>query len=148
MDRPNEIAILSGFPLPPSTNHLYKTIVIRGRSRRAKSKEYKAYEHAVKVWMMTHHHELQLARALTTMAGPGRFIHLDLDFKFHRSRILCKDGKPKRLDTSNRLKALEDALSLILGIDDCWFWSGQYDKSIAPENEVERVEIVMLVAEL
>lgn len=59
-----------------------------------------------------------------------------------KKSILKKDGTPKRNDTSNRIKALEDVLSKLLGIDDKWFWAGTYDKRPTPNPALpEHVDI-------
>jgi Holliday junction resolvase RusA-like endonuclease len=144
MDRPDDICIISGFPMPPTTNHLYATV----GKKRIKSKEYKQFRERVRIWMLQHHHELMLARNVSTKVGPRRFLHLDMTFRFHIDRILTKDSKPKKLDGSNRVKALEDVLCEMLGIDDCWVWSGSFDKSIQDPARDEDVEITLLVAEL
>ena len=97
--------------------------------------------------MKYHAVEIDLARELTLVAGSRRFIHVDTVFYMLRGRILCKDGTPKRNDTSNRIKALHDALAQILGIDDSYFFSGSYDK-IAVDDEMHvGVDITMVVTD-
>ena len=98
-------------------------------------------------WMKYHSAEIDVARELTLAAGPRRFIHVDTVFYMLRGRILCKDGNPKRNDTSNRIKALHDALAKILGIDDSYFFSGSYDKlGVEDENKVG-VDITMVISD-
>lgn len=139
-----DLCFLSNFPMPPTVNKLHRAF----RGRVIKSKEFRNYEQLVKVWMMTNRQELHIARAITLRAGPMKFLHLDTVFKFHRKSILTLENRPKRNDTSNRLKALHDVLGAILGIDDCWFWSGAFDKMLVEEKEPEGVEITLIVAEL
>lgn len=87
-----------------------------------------------------------MARQLTMATGPRRFMHVDTVFFMLRGRILCKDGTPRRNDTSNRLKALHDVLAEILGIDDSFFFSGSYDKVAVDDESKVGVDIVMVVA--
>jgi Holliday junction resolvase RusA-like endonuclease len=141
--QPPDIVTLSGFPMPPSVNNLY---ISMGR-RRVKAPSYRAFERQVLQWMMLHAQELDLARKLSTMTGPQRFIHIDAVFFMHRSRILCKDGRPKKNDTANRIKALDDALAQILGIDDCYFWSGSYDKAAVDDESLVGVDVTMVISE-
>lgn len=140
--KPPEIVNLVRFPLPPSANALYATV---GR-RRVKSVSYRLFLRAALNWMKFNSAAIDEARALTTLTGPNRFIHIDTVFYMPRGRIFCKDGRPKRNDTSNRIKALHDALAEMLGIDDCYLWSGSYDK-IAVDLEAEAgVDITMVVS--
>ena len=140
---PPEIANLTGFPLPPSVNALYATV---GR-RRVKSREYRVFERSVLAWMKFHTIEVDEARELTLQTGPYRYIHIDCVFYMLRSRIICKNGLPKRNDSANRQKALDDVLSKILGIDDSYFWSGAYDKVAVDDLSDVGVDITMVIAE-
>lgn len=137
-----EIAHINRFPLPPSVNELYATV---GR-RRVKSIPYKRFEDQLRIWMMTNHDQLQLAWSLSMNTGPNNFLHVDCRFHMMRGNILCKDRTPKRNDTSNRIKALHDALSQILGIDDSYFWSGTFDKVAVDDPSKVGVEITMVVS--
>jgi crossover junction endodeoxyribonuclease RusA len=90
-------------PLPPSTNHLYKTVVLRkadgGRIiRRAKTKAAVEYERTVGL--------LVLGARLPDLAGYG--LRLDVHLYFPDKR---------RHDVDN-IKALIDALFTALGRDD------------------------------
>jgi Holliday junction resolvase RusA-like endonuclease len=98
-------------------------------------------------WMKYHAQELDNGRRLTTLVRSKQFIHIDTIFYMHRSRILCKDGSPKRNDTSNRLKALHDALAQILGIDDSYFWSVSADKVAVDDESLVGVDITMVISE-
>lgn len=96
--------------------------------------------------MRLHPKELQNARELTIGTGPCRFIHIDTVFYMQRSRIFTKAGTPKRNDTSNRLKALHDALAKMLGIDDSYFWSCSADKVAVDDEADEGVDITMVIS--
>lgn len=139
---PPDVVNLEGFPLPPSVNNLYLTI----GKRRVKAGDYRLFERAVMVWMKRNAEALDYARQLTILTGPKRFIHIDTMFYMKRERIFCKDGRPKRNDTSNRIKALHDALATILGLDDCYFWSGGYDKQAVDDDQKVGVSITMVIS--
>lgn len=116
---------IKGFPLPPSANELYANIPGRGR---IKTEALKSFEAEVHYWSMKNQHLLLPARELCQSIGPGCFIRLHKFFYFRPHKILTKSGEPRKNDTSNRIKALEDVLAKLLGIDDKWFWAGNYDK--------------------
>lgn len=103
------------------------------------------FERNALAWMKCHSVEVDQARQLTTLTGSRQFIHIDTVFFMLSSRILCKDGKPKRNDTSNRLKALHDAIGQILGIDDSYFWSCSCDKVAVDDEEKVGVDITMVI---
>lgn len=130
---------IKGFPLPPSANALYLNIPGRGR---CKSAALTKYESDVRFWCLRNQHQMNLARELTIGVGPGVFLKVSKMFFMKKKSILKKDGTPKRNDTSNRIKALEDVLSKLLGIDDKWFWAGTYDKRPTPNPALpEHVDI-------
>lgn len=127
------------FPMPPSANKLYTEAhhfnpKMRGR---VKSRALKEYEAQVKIWMYRNVPALELARMALAGLKAGEALHIDRMFYFEPSAILTKTGKPKRNDTSNRIKALDDALTQLLWIDDCFFWSGSENKVPSNENHVE-----------
>lgn len=130
------------FPLPPSANALYASV---GR-RRVKSKVYIQFIAAARRWMMTNSKVIEESRQLTLETGARRFLHVDTVFYMMRKTIICKDGTPRRNDTSNRLKALHDVLAEIIGIDDCYFFSGSYDKVAVDDERKVGVDITMVIS--
>lgn len=66
----------------------------------------------------------------------GLFEHLKVDyfFMFKRERLYTKDGRPKRLDVANRIKAVQDCFFHSLGIDDKHVFCSMIEK-ISGENE-------------
>lgn len=122
---------LTGFPMPPSVNHLYGWSP--GAGRLVKSKLCTNYERTVGKWVLTNQAQLEKLRLFTKDLGAYVF---DVAAMFHmeRSSIICLNGKPKKNDTSNRIKALHDVLSSIVGVDDSYFWSLSADKQ-ATDNK-------------
>ena len=121
---------IRGYPMPPSNNELYANNARTGG--RMKSMKYKAYEEEVKYWTYKNGYQLQSARMIIQKMLPNEVFHVERFF-YHKSwRIITKAGKPVKNDTSNRIKALDDTLSQLLGIDDSYFWSGTYTKDSSP----------------
>lgn len=127
---------ITNFPVPPSVNKLYAHIPHNGGMRMIKTRDYRDYERLVYLWLTNNRDQVKGTRDLVRAIGE-QVLHVDSTFHMGRGEIVCKNGKPKRNDTSNRLKALHDVLSsVIVGIDDCYFWSGSFSKVVI-ENEKE-----------
>lgn len=136
---------ITKFPLPPSVNKLYRNVIGVGR---AKGREYKAYENACRIWMLTQQVQLFNARKFVRSVGPYKALKADAMFYFLRERILTKANTPKRNDTSNYLKAPLDLLSQILHVDDCYIWAGTYDKTPVDSILDERVDIKLSLIQI
>lgn len=104
-------------PLPPTSNHQYISFVRRGRIIHAPSKDLVNFKRQMQEYWLTQGDTLKFTREL--FSGYPLKVHVDLYFE--RSRILSKRGSFKRLDVSNRIKALHDSLADALLIDDCMF---------------------------
>lgn len=124
---------LKDLPMPPSANNLHATIW--KTKRRVRTKEYNIYEQMMNLWASTHQVQLNNARQLTIALKKDQAIRVDRTYWFQRSSVLTKTGEPKRNDTSNRIKALDDSLSALLGIDDKYFWEGSFEKLIVPSGD-------------
>jgi len=122
---------LDMFPMCPSVNALYGNNPHAKGKGRYKTKAYTTFENDAWIWSLKHAPQVRMARQICQSLGPGRFLLVHMDFFFEQGKILTKIGTPKKLDTSNRIKATEDALAKILGIDDSWFWNGQQTKNIS-----------------
>lgn len=119
-----------GFPMPPSVNHAYRNLAIRGRPGRVKTKEYRDFEREVLFWGIGHVNEVRDAQdQLAGRAQPR--LCVERTFFFPKSEIYCKDGTVKQNDTTNRIKLLDDALAKLLGVDDKFFWSGHISKEVS-----------------
>lgn len=137
------------FPLPPSVNALYSTIGYEN-NRRVKSKVYVDYQRDVRNWVAANLTEIKHARDIAkAVYGTAQAFHVDSTFYMLHKQIVCKDGKPKRNDTSNRLKALYDVIGdIVIGLDDSYFWSGSFFKySVAADKDV-RVDMQFKLLQL
>lgn len=136
--RPMEFSI-PNFPLPPSVNMLHRYV----QGRVIKSKAYNDYEKRVYGWLTMNQAQIKGVREFVKDIG-DYVIHIESIFMMNHRDIVCLNGKPKRNDTSNRLKALHDVLSdIIMGIDDSYFWSGSFSKESVGSRSKECVQLTM-----
>ena len=126
--------------MPPSSNHQYKSFVRHGKIIHVCSPELVAFKNEMKDW--SNFNRGWLKRAKADFQGHPLFIKTF--FYFERSRVLTKNGKMKKLDVSNRLKALHDAFAGAIGIDDSQFVRIYASKSVA---SIEKVDIEIGVSE-
>lgn len=133
------------FPLPPSVNALYSSIGHSGR--RVKSKAYLNYQRSVYNWLGSNLEQVKVGRSICSKVnGTKAVLEVNATFYMEHRSIRCKDGRPKRNDTSNRLKALHDALSdIVLGIDDSYFWNGTFKKVSVDDPKLEGVDIEFII---
>jgi len=111
--------------LPPTTNHAYSTNKFGGRRLSSEGKEFK------------NETKVLIARKYTTAL---RAVHKDMPLvilaKFYFETIVNETwpGKAKnrykKLDVTNRIKLLEDALAEALGVDDSCTLSFIPDKCV------------------
>lgn len=140
---PSLYVYLPSFPMPISANALYRP----GRGRAVKKSEaYESYDAEVRAWNLRNLRVTIPARAAMKEAlAANKLLRLKVDtvFYFQPKKILCKDGTVKANDTSNRLKALHDALAYVLVINDKLFWSGSFDKECTPIASPEWVNVTI-----
>lgn len=128
---------LEGIPMVPSMNHAYA-----GTFRRYKSKEVIVWERQFSLWSYHHRNEIDSIRKHFKDPEMGQVIHIHCEYYFKKNRIYCKNGKPKKLDTSNRIKLLHDQIADLIGYDDCYFFDGSFIKRHTEEvNEFVNVEL-------
>lgn len=128
--------VLGDLPLPPSENNCYPTN--RKTGRRFPSRELKEFQEAMKAWRAQHIRIANQAKALLVapLGSQQRPIRVDRYFAFSQSRILTLAGSAKKLDASNRIKPLDDALcEHVLGMDDSWIWSGTAEKLLCSPGD-------------
>lgn len=124
--------LLDQVPMPPSVNELYK----KGRYGNI-YKDSSKWDKTFERWRLDRESTLQeIAREVKwEMGGKSRkVIKIDVCYSIHPDGIWDNKGHFKRWDADNRIKALFDALSGVLGIDDRAFIPGMaaktYDKSV------------------
>lgn len=101
--------ILHGLPMPPSVNGIY---VNNPKTRgRFKSAAGKAFDSEIEGYRLVHSHTLRQFRR-------GTLYRVRLTFFLPLEKLMTKDGAVKKLDVSNRIKPIEDAICKLLDIDD------------------------------
>lgn len=111
--------MLNGVPFPPTVNQLYA-----GKSIRYKSDKAKAYDTEVDLWYLKN---IKTVKAIRTKLRPYKFadhtfLSFKLDFLVPYETLYSKQGKLKKIDVSNRVKALLDKLSELFDVDDNRFF--------------------------
>jgi Holliday junction resolvase RusA-like endonuclease len=117
-------------PMPPSENQLYATDW--KTNRRFESKESAEYKLRFRNWALKRfEHVAKIQEQLKWELGDHRrMIRVDAYFFFQYSSLFTKPVKKmerprrKRMDVSNKCKALYDCLSNMLQVDDCRFYPG------------------------
>lgn len=64
---------------------------------------------------------IEVKKAIDLLVGSKR-LEIEIIFYFNRISLYCKDGRIKKMDLTNRLKAFMDLLSKALKIDDSQFF--------------------------
>lgn len=129
--------VLRGIPMPPSTNKQYITFHRQGKVYRVKSTDSKRYDVDFTAWAWLN--KRILMDALNQLNGMG--VEIETFFGFHKKKLIGQRGQFKRLDVTNRLKALHDNLCAAIGIDDSQFISSYEEKFIIEDKEKEQVII-------
>ena len=105
--------------MPPSVNSAYT-----GKERRVKSYSYSLYESTLEYWCLANQRTIKKVRSHYSRCKMP--IAIVLVFKFDTNKILKKSTQAKsaikELDTSNRVKLIEDAISSLIDIDDSYFF--------------------------
>lgn len=120
--------LFSNLPMPPSVNTSYVTV----GNRRVKSASLVRFNLEMDNWSLSHFKELQNA----TKDLKGHKLEMSLIFYFPQIKILTKAGNPKRLDVSNRIKAIEDTFCRLIEIDDCHIFSVHACKKVGTCEKV------------
>lgn len=117
--------ILHEMPMPPTGNH--RLMPVNGRL--IKTKECRLFDQACQVWMIRQRSALyDYRRTAKEWIDTGFLIRVEFRFFFPKTKILNKDGHPKKIDATNRLKDSEDAVSEVIDIDDKFFTDGSWVK--------------------
>ena len=137
---PNKDALLLiQLPIPPTSNHQY--IPIRqGRScRLVSSQKLNDYKKAMQAYKFTSPIFLQQSHQMKLWKEEGHIFEVRAIFFFHTKNIYTKRGDVKKMDVSNRLKALHDSLAELFDIDDSFFFRVAAEKVETHDHLTEMV---------
>jgi len=130
--------IIIKLPMPPQSNNMY---VGARLGRRFPSKQLTAFKSQIQL--------IKLGMKLDEdqKGFKTQFINIPIKlhrkFYFHYSSVFTKKNTVKRMDVSNRIKACDDALEVLFGIDDAYVFFASEEKCISTTDEA----FVMLVIE-
>ena len=128
------------FPFPPQSNHLYASMIRKGKIIRFPSQSHKEYSKACDDYHFFHAQDFkQIYRHLHKFES----IKVTVWVLFAKSKVYTKKGVLKKMDVSNRSKALLDQLSKAIGIDDCHFNEIVFKKCVSDDEENSRCLIVL-----
>ena len=127
--------VLTGIPVPPSSNNQYVSFVRHGRIVHVRSPELVKYRKAFDSWAKANAEAVLAIREMVK----GSAIQVDAFVALHRDRLYTKRGTFKKLDVSNRLKALHDYLGDLLLVDDSHFFAVAAEKVVVEKVEDEQV---------
>lgn len=140
-----EAVEVRGFPLPPSANNVYSN-TSRGRIKNA---VYKQYEQECHHWRLNNGYSLNYLRDWVLQIPAAHAIRIDRMYHMMPHKILTNDMRPRRNDTFNRIKVMDDCLAKLLDIDDSYFWCGHTDKQpITIEGLPECVDFRLSMVDL
>jgi Holliday junction resolvase RusA-like endonuclease len=106
---------IESIPMPPSVNAIYFT---RGKNR-VLTTLGKTYKEDVKAIIIQH---IMSTQQVEEFKNIPMILHLTFYFSQIENKNYQKSGNRfKRIDVSNRIKILEDAISETIGVDDCQF---------------------------
>ena len=133
-------------PMPPSVNQLFKPYRAKGgKGKRIPSEQYQAFKGAMDSWYVLNIKTvIQFKEWIKNTAWDHNLMEpelyrFDRYFMFHHSKLWTKEGKPKKLDATNRIKAFDDCFCGIIGIDDSFIWKGSEEKITVPKDYAECV---------
>ena len=141
--------LIDDLPMPHSVNRNF----ILSRGRFIKSRDARLFDSEVRVWMQRRKSALREMQALArSWVAQGYVLRVDVDFFFERKRLFSTTKKAKdfvkSIDVNNRIKPLLDAVVLIIGIDDKFFFEHFITKKACKAHEQEHCKVTVLPIKL
>lgn len=129
-------------PFPPTSNKIYIVYMSQGKVRHGASQVLREFKRDFYHYEKCHALLCLQNRNLAQEWVKKNFVlHIHTEFFFEKSRIFTKDGRIKKIDLSNRLKAIHDLVSTLLRIDDSIFFNLSATKKEAKPGEQEHASI-------
>lgn len=142
--------ILKCIPMPPSVNACYANNKKESGRGRIKTKKYREFEQEMLLWFWANTRLVRMLAKVLQELPPGMAVKLEYDFYFKKSSIITEENRPKRNDTANRLKPLDDQLATLFGVDDSLFWDGEFKKHFTADEKAseEWVDVTISVIDI
>lgn len=145
----SEKFMLADMPMPPSSNSQYMIrtmfdkVTKKPRGWLAPTLALEEFEDKFEAWRKENLVLVEKARQfiLNECLMKGKMVRADWYFCFPSTKLWTQDGRPKKLDTKNRIKAIQDAMADAVRVDDSHFWCG-YDEKQETEKDA-RVYVVL-----
>lgn len=119
---------IKDLPCAPSANKLHVNVVRGGKiGFRRNSGEYQNFQHQMSIYELSNRKHI---KAISEWAV-GRNFSLQLEMYFQKTKVLCLDGRVKKFDHHNLLKAQIDELCKMIGVDDSRIWHVSASKIVS-----------------
>lgn len=104
----------------------------------ADSSAYIEFKSAVNIWRMKNFNQYSEDFAKIIAFGrAGRPLGIEMDLRVHHDRLFTAEGKVRKWDVTNYIKAVNDTFSELLGFDDSLFFECAQRKVEIPETRGE-----------
>lgn len=134
------IGILFKLPMPPTANK--QLMPVRGRL--IKTNAARVFDKQIAFYRLSQFRKLEtLKLQMSALLQKEKCLFsVHYYFCFPKDRLISKKNEIKMLDSTNRLKSTEDALSKLIEIDDKYFNQNRVEKVIS-STEKEFVHIAI-----
>lgn len=130
--------VFTKLPMPPSINHQYWNRVLPGGNvaQLTPTKELKEFVSAMDLYRQKNLVWVYKARSnIRQWLLRGHMLSVTVMANFHGMDLWTQKGTPKKMDASNRIKAMHDCLAEVLQVDDSWFWRVTIEKVETVKSE-------------
>lgn len=121
---------LLNLPYPPSTHDQYMPIRMGNVARVVPTGQLKKFQKDCERYFMDNFLVVGKARqACREWMLKGNMLQVDFYFFAHGTRLWTQHDAPRKYDTSNLVKPVEDELAKLLQVDDSCFFRGSHEKA-------------------
>lgn len=125
--------------MPPTINNCYS----QAGNKRVSSAALKKFKGLIFIWAVHNRPSIVELKNEIDLILPNKKICLSFHFKFPPKKLKIKNSNtPKKLDTSNRIKPAEDAITDLLGFDDRHVFKLQAEK-VETKEEKEHFDVLI-----
>lgn len=131
----NEKSVLFvDLPIPPSSNSQYKLARWGGKTHHVASQALKTFKIVMRQYPYTCNEFLESKHKIQHWVNQGELLQIHCSFFLYKKRIFTQAGTVKKMDVSNRIKALHDCISELLEIDDSIYFRVVAEKRLCHDN--------------
>ncbi len=137
------IVFFPGLPIPPSSNHQYFLARRGSKTYHVSSEELKRFKKNMQYVPYLDDSFESNKKLVLQMVENKQRLEIKALFRFHHYNLYTKSGEFKKMDVSNRLKALHDQLCKLLGIDDSLFFKVSAEKIVCDIKVSEECDVAI-----